>query len=559
MSPASMTTELPWTAEAVLTLPPLPRLSLAPQVEAWCVANLRQPDGPDAGGPFRFTREQRRFLWCWYAVDERGRWVWSRGVLRRAKGWGKSPVAGALSVAELCAPVRFGGFDAAGAPVAVAARSPWVQIAGASEKQTDNTMAMVRAMLDDSPAVAEYGLDVGLTRVFSLGGGKLEPITAAAATAEGARPTFVVMDEPHHWLVANGGHKLAEVIRRNLGKSRDGAARALETTNAHEMGLDSVAERTYEAWQAQSTGRARGPVTILYDSREAPARTLLTDEEQLSAALAATYGDSTWVDLERIRDEVYDPQTPESVSRRFYLNQLAVAEDAWVEPHEWDRLADPGLRRADGRPALAEGELVALGFDGSKSDDHSALIATRISDGAWATLGVWDPARYGGEAPRELIDEAVLAARDRYDVVAFFSDLHPFESYVDKWAVDFGPRRAGTKAASSLCAKASTTHPIAFDMRVRQKEFTIVGVERMLDEIIEGVFRHDGHPVVAQHVHNARKRPNAWGVSVGKEHRESSRKIDALPAGILSRMARRAYLALPRAQQRRQRSGKAAF
>ena len=558
MSPASTTTERPWTADPVLSLPELPRLSLAPQVEAWCTTFLRQPDGPDAGGALRFTREQRRFLWCWYAVDERGRWVWSRGVLRRAKGWGKSPVAGALSVAELCGPVRFGGWDAQGAPVAVPASSPWVQIAGASEKQTDNTFAMVRAMLEESPAVAAYGLDVGLTRVFSLGGGKLEPITAAAATAEGARPTFVVMDEPHHWLTANGGHKLAEVIRRNLAKVRDGSARALETTNAHEMGHDSVAEKTYEAWQAQLAGRAPS-VTILYDSREAPAGTDLADPDQLMAALAAAYGDSDWVDLERIRDEVYDPQTPASVSRRFYLNQLAVAEDAWIAPQEWDRLADPGLRTAAGRPALAEGELVALGFDGSKSDDHSALIASRISDGAWFTLGVWDPARYHGEAPRELIDEAVLAARDRYDVVAFYADLHPFESYVDKWAVDFGERRSGSKAQSTLCVKATPTHAIAFDMRTRQKEFTILGVERMFDEIVEGVFRHDGHPTVRLHVHQARRRPNAWGVTVGKEHRESARKIDALPAGILSRMARRAYLALPPSRQRRQRSGRAVF
>jgi hypothetical protein len=559
VSPASTTTERPWTAEPVLTLPPLPRLSLAPQVEAWCTAYLRQPDGPDAGGPLRFTREQRRFLWCWYAIDERGRWVWSRGVLRRPKGWGKSPVAGALSVAELCGPVRFGGWDPAGAPLAVPVSSPWVQVAGASEKQTDNTLGMVRAMLEESPAVPTYGLDVGLTRVYSLAGGKLEPITAAAATAEGARPTFVVMDEPHHWLTANGGHKLAEVIRRNLAKVRDGSARALETTNAHEQGRDSVAEKTYEAWQAQVTERATGRATILYDSREAPPGTDLTDEAQLMAALAATYGDSTWVDLERIRDEVYDPQTPVSQSRRFYLNQLAAAEDAWVRPELWDRLADPALRRANGAPALEDGELVALGFDGSKSDDHSALIATRISDGAWFTLGVWDPAQYGGEAPRELIDEAVLAARDRYDVVAFFADLHPFESYVDKWAVDFGPRRAGTKSQSSLCVKSTTQHAIAFDLRTRQKEFTTVGIERLLDEIVEGVFRHDGNPVVRQHVHNARARPNAWGITVGKEHRESARKIDALPAGVLSRMARRAYLALPRAQQRRQRSGRAAF
>jgi hypothetical protein len=47
-------------------------------------------------------------------------------------------------------------------------------------------------------------------------------------------------------------------------------------------------------------------------------------------------------------------------------------------------------------------------------------------------------------------------------------------------------------------------------------------------------------------------------VSFGKEHRESARKVDALAALILARMARRAYLALPERKQRRKRS-RAAF
>lgn len=551
MCAASMTTAPRWTTDPVLHRPPLPLLSLGPHIVEWCEANLRQPDGPDAGEPWRFTREQERFLWCLYALDESGRFLWSRAVLRRPKGWGKSPFVAALALAELCGPVRFDGIGPDGhAKKGVPVTMPWVQLAGVSEKQTTNTMSMVLAMIAESPAMDTYGLDPGLTRIFTRDGGRLEPITASAPTAEGARPTFVVMDETHHWSASNGGHHLAEVIRRNLGKSRDGAARSVETTNAHEMGVDSVAERSYEGWQAQASGRARGS-TILYDSREAPPKLDLGDEVALLDALAATYGDSTWVDLERIRDEIYDPGTPVSTARRFYLNQLAVAEDAWVAPREWDKLADASL-------GLGEGDIVTLGFDGSKTGDDCALVATRVPDGAWFTLGVWDPARYGGEAPRELIDEAVLRARDRYDVVGFYSDLALWESYVDKWAVDFGDRR-GRSERSALCVKACTRHPIAWDMRGRGSEFTTLGIERLYDEIVEGVFRHDGHPVTAAHVHNARRRPNRWGVSVGKENRDSTRKIDALVAGCLSRMARRDYLALPPNRQRRQRSGKAAF
>lgn len=76
-----------------LTLPLLyrpdkPTLSFGLQVIDWCESHLLQPDGPDAGDPFRFTAEQRAFIWRLYAVDARGRFLWTRAVLRRAKGWG---------------------------------------------------------------------------------------------------------------------------------------------------------------------------------------------------------------------------------------------------------------------------------------------------------------------------------------------------------------------------------------------------------------------------------------------------------------------------------------
>ena len=141
----------------------MPQWSLGPQVVRWIETYLRQPDGPLAGEAFTLTLEQARFVQWWYAVDERGRFLHTRGVLRRSKGWGKSPFVGGLALAELCGPVRFGRWDASHEPVAVPVPMPWVQLAGVSEKQTTNTMSMVLAMVQESPAVQEFELDCGLT------------------------------------------------------------------------------------------------------------------------------------------------------------------------------------------------------------------------------------------------------------------------------------------------------------------------------------------------------------------------------------------------------------
>src|SRR5690606_26932440 len=70
-----------------------PKYTLAHQILKWAEAYIVQPDGENAGKPWRFTPEQIRFLAHWYAVDENGRWCCSSGALRRSKGWLMAQVA----------------------------------------------------------------------------------------------------------------------------------------------------------------------------------------------------------------------------------------------------------------------------------------------------------------------------------------------------------------------------------------------------------------------------------------------------------------------------------
>src|SRR5690554_4365979 len=94
----------------------LPEKTLGWGILNWMASYLNQPSGPDAGKPFLPTLEQARFLLWWYAVDERGRFTYRKGVLRRLKGWGKDPLAAAMSLAELCGPVVFSRWDENGEP-----------------------------------------------------------------------------------------------------------------------------------------------------------------------------------------------------------------------------------------------------------------------------------------------------------------------------------------------------------------------------------------------------------------------------------------------------------
>ena len=78
-------------------------------------------------------------------------------------------------------------------------------------------------------------------------------------------------------------------------------------------------------------------------------------------------------------------------------------------------------------------------------------------------------------------------------------------------------------------------------MRSRVYDFTLA-CELTEREILERQFRHDGNPAVTRHVLNARRRPNRWGISIGKDRPKSPKKIDAAVCVIGARMVRRQVL-----------------
>lgn len=523
----------------------------------WAEAILIQPNGPRAKRPFRFTRDQMRFLLWWYAMDDEGQWLFNHGARRLAKGSGKSPFAAVLALIEFCAPVRLARKDSrlpggcAGRPVDM----PWVQIAATAESQTANTMRMVRAFAPKrSRIVEEYSLDPGKTQYYKLPEGTLEVITSSATAAEGAEASFIVGDETEHWLPATGGPDLMATLADNLAKS---GARLLETSNAWRPGAGSVAEATWDDWVAQEEGRLRGEARILYDARIAPPDTDMADPDSLRRALEWVYGDCEWkrgpdgkVDVRPIMQRIWRKSARPDDSKRKYLNWPTAPADAWVEPQAWTVLTDV-------TKVVADGEEIVLFFDGSKSRDATALLGCRVSDGHVFTLGVWEPdPTHTTEdvVPVYEVDAAVEQAFQRWDVLGFFADVKEWESFVKlTW-----PERYAERLLIKAVPSGKQPEPIAWDMRSHVYDFTMA-CELTETEIRERAFTHDGNAAVARHVANARRRPNRWGVSIGKETPDSSMKVDAAVCVVGVRMVRRLLLgsdAYKRRKTKRQRTGR---
>lgn len=533
----------------------LPRATLGWDVLVWCGTWLQ--DGK--GRPWAFTPEQARFLLWFYALDEQGDFLYHSAVLQRLKGWGKDPVLSAVSAAACFAPVTFDHW-VGDRPVGREEQNAYVQIFAVTLAQAKkNTMSLFPSLIPHDTR-RHYGIQVGKTDIWGLGDTRhIQAVPSSVEATEGPRPTLVGRGETQNWNASNGGHDLAAAIEGNVAKSPGAAARILDVCNAYRPGQDSVAEREREAWESTQGDDAKAmDYGLLYDSLEAPPKAPLTAKDAPEVARAVA-GDATWLDTRpngRIVKSIINPANSPSESRRKWFNQIVAAEDAWVLPEQWDDCKSDRL--------LIPGEKVFWFFDGSKSGDATALVGCAESDGHLFLGGVWQAPPKRGRADKEwLVDRYEVDHFVRqeiiptYKAVGFWGDPSDarddetgerfWEPIFDGWAKDFG-RNLKLKAVKS----GPNQHAVTWDMRNPRNTQTFTEhAERFTTDVKDKRISQDGSAMLTQHVRNARRRPNKWGISLGKEHPGSRKKVDLAVCAVGARMMRHLYL-----HTQKQRGGK---
>lgn len=517
----------------------------------WIAAFLAAPDKKEYE-PFILYREQEDFLLRWYSIDpETNKFCFRRGLLGRPRGWGKSPLLGAISCLEALAPIVPAGWDANGQPVGRPwsdLRTPNIHIAAVSEEQTKNTWDPLLEMLREGPVIDAFPGVEPLDTMVNLPKGKILQRTASSRTIKGARPVFSVLDQTEEWVPSNGGVRLAITMRSNAAKI---GGRTLESPNAYIPGEQSVAESSAAFAQLILEGGARDE-GLLYDHREAPPTTDLSDEDSLVAGLRVSYGDSSahldgcvihepacrpgHVDLAPIIGLIWDPAQDVQQSRSDFLNQITHASDAWVSRPEL-------LSCMDIDKTIVPGDVIVLGFDGSRGRtkgkaDATALIGCRVSDGHLFEISVWE--QPSGPAGRDWlpnpieVDTAVRTAFATWKVVGFYADPSGWTEHVAKWEAAF---------TRKLKVKATQANPISAWPRGKTSS---VGeyVERLRSAFATNEVTHDGSAALTRHILNARMRSTSSGYLLYKSFPTSSDKIDAAYAAVMAWKARLDALAL---------------
>lgn len=387
-----------------------------------------------------------------------------------------------------------------GEPMGCPWPTPLIQITAFSEEQTDNIYRPLQSMIRNGP-LGDL-MRVGEAFIRLPNDGRIETVTSSAQSRLGNPITFAAQDETGIWTKQNKMDRVADTQRRGLAGM---AGRSLETTNAWDPSEDSVAQRTAEA----------SVKDIFRFHRVPPSSWSYRNKAERRKIHRCVYQGSEHVDLDAIEAEAAELMERDPVqAERFFGNRIVYGTGSWVDGNKWD------ARRAPRE--VAKATQVVLGFDGSDTDDWTAIRAeTRDGYQFTPTYGpdnrptVWNPAEWGGQVPRLEVAAAVAELFERYDVVRMYCDPPYWETEVDAWAERFGDKRV-----------------VRFETyRTTQMH---AAAERLLTDVAkaDSPFAHDGCPITATHVRNARKmaRQNSRYVLAKASQ---GQKIDACVTSIL--------------------------
>lgn len=331
-------------------------------------------------------------------------------------------------------------------------------------------------------------------------GSKYRVIAADAGHAEGLNPSCVIFDEVH---VAGSDRRLWDTM--NLGSGTREAPLVLGITTPGVRwgtdGRDSLAWTLYEYARRCQSGEVADPA-FFGRIWEAPTGCDLMDRD---AWAAANPGLGTFLSVADM--EAAARTTPENEFRTKRLGQWVSVQAAWLPYGAWDRCAEKGAGPPPGRVP------VVLGFDGSFSDDSTALVAATVEASPLVfVVALWErgPTEPGSwRVPHDEVDQAVAEARARWDVRELAADPRLWQRDMEAWA------RAGVPVVEFPQSPARMT----------------AAAQRFYEAVTTGTMRHTGDPRLGRHIGNTTIRPNG---QPAKEHKDSGRKIDAGIAAVMA-------------------------
>jgi hypothetical protein len=365
------------TTERVVNFP---TLFIVPD---WIERHCPQPDRFGRGGEFRLYDTQLWWTLNHYRVKPTAVWRPENPILAPAfhnrrsqiiapQKVGKGPWSAAICLAEGGGPVLFAGWAAEGdvyrcadndcgcgwvygyapgEPKGMRWPTPLIQITATSEDQTDNIYRHVKAMIRLGPLSGLMHVGESMVRIGAEG--EIDTVTTGALSKLGNPVTFAMQDETGLYTDTNKLRKVAETQRRGAAGM---GGRSMETTNCYDPSEDSVAQRTHESRPRTCSGSMSRRRELVVPQQARAAEDPRVQLRRLSAQRHR---------LDRRRGGRARREGPGA-------GRAVLRQQARVRRRHLARGRQVGGPESE-RPPVLDGAAIVLGFDGSDTDDWTAI------------------------------------------------------------------------------------------------------------------------------------------------------------------------------------------
>lgn len=374
-----------------------------------------------------------------------GRRRFKRVGLSVRKGLAKTEKEALLAYVELHpdGPTRCDGFDAAGRPVGRPVRAPYIPMLAVSVEQVEELAFGALTYICTEGADADL-FDVTQDRIVRLDDwgredGKAVPLANSPGSRDGARTTLNCFDEPHR-LYMPRQLKAHETMAANLPKRPLDDPWSLYVGTAGQPGQGSVAEQLHKEAELIAAGRIERPdLFYLYRTDDDPKRDLSDKAERVKAIAEATGPAGEWGpgQFDDIASQWDRPGADKAYLERVWLNRWRRSSSQFFDPAKIAAAAARGQGRT-----IPAGAFVALGFDGARFRDATALSAVDIQTGLAELLAMWERPELdegedegdGWEVPEAEVTAAVEDAFERFEVWRLNADPPHWTETVGSWS-----------------------------------------------------------------------------------------------------------------------------
>lgn len=451
-------------------------------IEALCRVTKDSIAGP-AGELLRLRPWQREILGHLLARREDGRLRHRQGLVGIARKNGKSGLAAGIGLAGLVLGPQGGE----------------VYSCAADREQARIVFGTARRMVEMDPELSEHTKLYRDVIEVEKTGSVYRVLSAEAFTKEGLNPHLVLFDEVH----AQPNRELWDVMALAMGNRVEPLMLGITTAGVRtdNSGQDSLCYGMYQYGKRVASGEIADPSYFMawWEPQDPEA-----DHRDPKVWHEANPGLDDIVSVEDFASSVL--RTPEPEFRTKRCNQWVSTQSSWLPVGAWGECGT-------GEPIPDKAEVV-LGFDGSFSNDSTAIVAA-TPEGHIDVVECWEKptdADTGWRVPIAEVEQSIRDACRKYQVREIVCD--PF-----RWA---------------------RTYQILEDEGLPVVEYPqspqrmVPATQRFYEAVLNKTLTHSGDKRLARHLDNCTIKTDQRGSRLQKDSKNSPRKIDLAVAAVMA-------------------------